>query len=273
MARTYSLAYLTVSGTPPVEHIKMAAEAGYDYVSLRTIPMHLPNEPLFLPDKDPQLRKDIEHALKDYNMGIFDMELARVREDLDVYSYEAAFDTAAQLGCKRVLSSIWTEDKAYRNERFGIICDLAAKYGMTVNLEFMSLAGVRDDLSALEVLNAVQRPNARMVVDTLYVQRSQIPVERLKQIDPKLLGFIHLCDGPKGMPELNRDDAFEVVRGARLYPGEGVIDIKAIVEALPPVNFSIELPNVKQVEQRGMAGHAAQCLKTAKAYFQKYNID
>ena len=47
MKRKFSLAYLTIPGTHPVDQIRIAAEAGYDFVSLRPIPMHLPNEPLF----------------------------------------------------------------------------------------------------------------------------------------------------------------------------------------------------------------------------------
>ena len=42
MSRKFSLAYLTIPGTAPVDQIRIAKEAGYDFVSLRTIPMHLP---------------------------------------------------------------------------------------------------------------------------------------------------------------------------------------------------------------------------------------
>ena len=37
MARKFSLAYLTIPGVDPVSQIKIAKEAGYDFVSLRTI--------------------------------------------------------------------------------------------------------------------------------------------------------------------------------------------------------------------------------------------
>lgn len=40
--RKYSLAYLTIPGTDPVTQIRIARKTGYDFVSLRTIPMHLP---------------------------------------------------------------------------------------------------------------------------------------------------------------------------------------------------------------------------------------
>ena len=39
MERKISLAYLTVPGITPVDEIRMAAELGYDYTSIRTIPM------------------------------------------------------------------------------------------------------------------------------------------------------------------------------------------------------------------------------------------
>ena len=48
MTRQFSLAYLTTPGIDPVEQIKTAKQAGYDYVSLRTIPMDLPGDPEFI---------------------------------------------------------------------------------------------------------------------------------------------------------------------------------------------------------------------------------
>ena len=45
MQREVSLAYLTIPGIEALDQIKLAAEAGYDAVSLRTIPMGQPGEP------------------------------------------------------------------------------------------------------------------------------------------------------------------------------------------------------------------------------------
>ena len=81
MSRKFSLAYLTIPGTGPVDQIRIAAEAGYDFVSLRPIPMHLPNEPLFRFDQDKKLFNEIKHALSENNIRLLDIELARVRED------------------------------------------------------------------------------------------------------------------------------------------------------------------------------------------------
>ncbi|MBQ7732816.1 MAG: sugar phosphate isomerase/epimerase, partial [Synergistaceae bacterium] len=98
MARKFSLAYLTIPGTNPMDQINIAKEAGYDFVSLRTIPMHLPGEPEFLPQKDPALFEAIRAALKEYDMPLMDIELARIRKDLDINEYKPAFEAAAKLG-------------------------------------------------------------------------------------------------------------------------------------------------------------------------------
>lgn len=55
MATQFSLAYLTIPGIDPVEQIKIARDAGYDCVSLRTIPMGLCDEPQVCLENNPQL--------------------------------------------------------------------------------------------------------------------------------------------------------------------------------------------------------------------------
>ena len=59
----------------------------------------------------------------------------------------------------------------------------------------------------------------------------------------------------------------EVVRKGHAYCGEDVVDWKGILKVLPENACSIELPNTKEIEARGAAGHAVRCLETAKACF------
>ncbi|NLY36228.1 MAG: sugar phosphate isomerase/epimerase [Tissierellia bacterium] len=273
MARKFSLAYLTIPGTSPVDQIKIAADAGYDFVSLRPIPMHLPNEPLFQFDKDPVLFKEIKKALLDNNIKLMDIELARVREDLNVADYESAFAAAAELGATDVLSSIWTKDKEYILEEFAKICDMAAKYSLKVNLEFVTFAGVTDLKESLEILDAIKRPNAFIMVDTLHAHRSNVTVDDLSKIDRNKFGFIHLCDGPAAIPSLEDSSMIGVAREGRLYPGKGGIDLKGMLLAMPPNAISIELPNSTEFQKRGAYGHAAECLRSAKEYFKENGIE
>lgn len=268
MSRKYSLAYLTIPGTNPIDHIKVAAEAGYDYVSLRPIPMHLPNEPLFQFDKDPVLFDNVKRALSEHKIKLLDIELARVREDLNVSEYESAFEAASQLGATDVISSIWTSDMDYALENFAKICDMAGKYSLRVNLEFVSFAGVRELNTAVEILDRVNRSNAYLLIDTLYVYKTGITPEDLAKVDKNKFGLIHVCDGPVEIPSLDDEGMMAIAREGRLYPGDGVIDIKGLLEAMPMVPISIELPNAIEMRRRGVYGHAVECLEKTKTLLE-----
>ena len=56
------------------------------------------------------------------------------------------------------------------------------------------------------------------------------------------------------------------MREARLYVGEGGIDVAGILEHIPPCVYSIELPHKERHEEMGYAEHATRCLETLKAY-------
>ena len=279
MARKFSLAYLTIPGVDPVSQIRIAKEAGYDYVSLRTIPMHLPGEPEFLPQKDPELFDAIQKALREYDMPLMDIELARVRPDLDIEEYRPAFEAAARLGATDVLGSIWSRDKAWYTDTAGKVADYAAEFGLKFNIEFLPWAGVRNLQEDITLVDKLGRDNVFVMVDTLHAGRAGVTAEELARTPRKYFNFIHLCDGPAGpdgdpvLDNIKDDLMLYTAREARFYPGEGVMDIAGMVKAMPNIPLSIELPNLKEIEARGQAGHAARCLETAKAYFKANGIE
>jgi len=272
MERLFSLAYLTIPGTHPADQIRIAKEAGYDCVSLRTIPMYLAGEPEFIMERDPDLFKATKEALKEYDMKLMDIELARVREDLDT-DFDAAFEKGAELGATDVLSSIWTKEKAFNVDRCGQICEKARKFGLTVNLEFVTFAGVTDLKGAVEILDEVKADNLKIMVDTVHAHRSHVTPADLAAVPAERYGFIHLCDCPGPVPALDDPEMIRVAREGRLYCGEGGADIAGMLKALPRNPCSIELPNAAQVQKIGKAGHAGRCLETAKAYFAANGVD
>jgi sugar phosphate isomerase/epimerase len=272
MSRPFSLAYLTIPGTPPPDQIRIAAECGYDCVSLRTIPMGLPEEPQLSLDKDPRLFASVRRALGDSGVRLLDVELIRIREDLAIESFAPPLEKASELGARNALCSIWSKDKRFYLDGFGRLCDLAARYGIDVNLEFVTFAGVADLARAVEVLEATGRPNARLLIDTLHAHRSRVRADDIARIDPGLIALIHLCDGPGPIPSLEDPSMIGVARAGRLYAGEGGIELAGMIKAMPAVPVSIELPNEDETRARGPSGHARRCLETARAYFAAHGI-
>ena len=279
MARKYSLAYLTIPGTGPVEQIRIAKETGYDFVSLRTIPMHLPGEPEFLLHKDEALFDSVKQALQEYDMKLNDIELARIRPDLDIAEYEPAFEKAAALGATDVLGSVWTRDRAYYTEQVGAVCEMAAKYGLCYNVEFLPWAGVRNLQEGITLVDKLSCSNLFLMVDTLHAGRAGVTAEELQRTDKKYFRFMHLCDGPAGpdgdpvLDNIKDELMLHTAREARLYPGEGVMDIAGMVAAIPGAVLSIELPHLARMQEYGAEAHAKLCLTSAKEYFKSKGVE
>lgn len=275
MSHKYSIAHLTVLGWSPAEMAYNAALIGYDYISIRNINMGVKGERDFsIPIGSPRYNA-LKEALDETGVGIHDIELARVVDGTDVKSYEQAFESGASLGAKGVISSVWTDNKDYYTEQFATLCDLAAQYKLNVYLEFVTWASVWDLKGALELLNTVKRPNARLLVDTLHAWRSKVSVADLAACPKELFDMAHLCDGPAEIP--SRDDKEALIytgRDARYYVGEGGINIADMVKTMrDDTVLSIELPHLARVEKYGYTEHARRCLATAKKYLGDNGVE
>ena len=261
----FSLAQLTVLKTSPAEISRIAAEAGYDFVSMRQIYMGLPEEPDYDLSKNKKLMEETKAVFAETGIQLLDNELARIFDGMDVKKYEPAMATARELGGRHVLSSIWTEKREYAVEKFAEACDLAKQYGLTVDLEYVPIAAVKNLAEAVNVLKTVNRPNAGLLIDMHHFQRAGDNPEELKKLPREWFHMAHLCDAPGEIPS-DRDEMTRVLREERSYVGEGGIDVASILQALPVVPYSIELPNLKNVARYGYQEHARRCLETAKKY-------
>ncbi len=270
MKHQYSLAYLTIPGTHPVDQIHIAKEAGYDGVSLRTISMRLPGEPdLHLADTE--TLKLVKAALKETGMKCFDIELGRIGDGLNIMDYEAEIAVGKELGAEYIISSFWTPDREFAIREEQKLCDLAAKYDMKVNLEFMSFSNILDLADELDVIKKVDRPNLKLMVDLLHIYRAYNKPEELDDIPAELFGFAHICDGPAEIPAVEDPMMKFVAREGRLYMGEGGCRNADFLAHMPKVPYySIELPNTAEMAVRGKLGHAKRCLETAQAICEKF---
>ncbi|GAA0370702.1 sugar phosphate isomerase/epimerase family protein [Bacillus horti] len=266
MTKQFSLAHLTVLECSPPELIYLASKAGYDFVSLRTICMGLPGEPNYTLHENKELLKQTKAALAETELKLLDIELARIYDGLDPKTYVPAFEVAAELGGRHVLSSIWTDDESFYTECFAEICDLAKPYGLTVELEFVPIASITTLADTLKVLVAVDKENAGLMVDAHHFYRSGDSVEDLDSVPQEWFRYFHLCDAPSGTPQ-SKEEMIRILREERLYVGEGGIDLKRIVERLPNIPLSLEIPNSKRAKELGYEEFARRCLQSAKNYF------
>jgi sugar phosphate isomerase/epimerase len=267
VSQQYSLAHLTVLGCPPPEMTYIAARAGYDYISPRLIYMGLPGEPNYALADNPEMLRQTKRALAETGLKVHDIELARIYDDMHPSKYLPAMEVAAELGAKAVLSSIWTPNLEYATEKFAEVCDLAKPFGLSVDLEFVPIASVNTLAGAAQVLRAVNRPNAGLMIDTHHFHRARDTAEALEGLPREWFHFAHLCDAQGDIPE-DRAEMTRILREERLYVGEGGIPVADILNRLPEMVYSIELPHLARAKEFGYAEHAFRCIESAKAYVE-----
>ena len=267
--QAFSLAHLTALALPPPELVEVAARAGYDYVSPRLIHLGLPGEPDHALDRQPQLLARTKAALASTGVRVHDIELARIVEGVDVRRFLPALEVGAELGARALLCSIWGGSRNEQVDAFARLCDLARPLGMTVDLEYVPIAAVTHLAQAVDVLRAADRPNAGLMIDMHHLHRAGDRVEDLDGLPREWFHFAHLCDAPAAIPA-DRDAMIHILREARLYVGEGGIDVAGILAHMPAVVHSIELPHRARTEALGEAEHARRCLATLKAYLAQH---
>ena len=141
------------------------------------------------------------------------------------------FALGAELGAKYAIASVWSADRDFFRVQFEKMCDLADKYGMKLNLEFVPFSNIPGLTEALAWMDLMDRPNVQVLVDTLHAHRVKVTPEQLREVAAERFGFVHLCDGPAFIPPVDHPDMVGVARGGRLYVGEGGID-PVLVEAI-----------------------------------------
>jgi sugar phosphate isomerase/epimerase len=268
MAYEFSLAHLTLLNLSPPDLIEVAARCGYDYVSLRPIAVTA-DEPKYPFGEDKELFAATRRKLADTGLKLLDIELVRVVEGIDARSCLPAFEAAAALGGKHVLSSVWTPDRDFAVDRFAEICALAKPFGLAVSLEFVSFADVSTLAQAAGIVAAAGADNAGICVDTLHFDRASTDLRELDNLAPSLFRFAQLCDAVKQHPA-SREEAIFTARSDRKFCGEGGLDVADIVNRLPQVPYSLEIPNAALALTMPPLAYARRCLDTAKAYLDAH---
>jgi sugar phosphate isomerase/epimerase len=273
MARQYSLSHLTLLDTPPPDLVRIAARAGYDFVGLRTMPLGITGEPRWVLEDDAAMRRETVRALADTGVRLLDVEVAAITTGKDPSSYREAFETAADLGARHVLASVRQAERNDAIDQFGAICDLARPLGLIVNLEFITFTTCRTLADAIDIVLAADRMNAGVLIDTLHFSRSRVRLEELSEIPASRLHYVHVSDAPAAFVDTT-DALAHTARSARLFLGEGGIDIAAIFRRLPADTIcALELPNKDRLDTLGPAAYADECLAAARRYFTIHNLE
>ena len=235
MTRQIALAALTCIELAPPDLVSVAAAADYDGVGFRLIPVAGQTLPAF------DLR-ELENRLADTDLAVLDVEVFRLSPETRIGDFEPAMATAARLRATDILVHGADPDESRLIESFGALCDLAQRYGLSANLEPMPWVEASTVPKAKRIIQAARKGNAALLVDPIHFYRADNTLDDLKDVPKRYMQF---CDARAGRPT-DVQELMRQARGDRLFPAEGALDLKGLVEALPAdLLMSVEIPYAK----------------------------
>lgn len=261
LSRPICLAPLTVLELGPAELVTCAAEAGFDGVGLRLI-RATEQEPLRATIGVTPLIRETRQRLDDAGLFVLDIEVLRLRPDTRVREHFGAFlETGAYLGATQILVTGNDPDHGRAADNLAELCILADEFGMTPNLEPMPWTDVRDLAEAVRIIKRCDGGGAGLLVDAIHYDRGQATPEDLRAIPGDWIRYVQICGAALPRPH-SIDELRYQGRHARLFPGEGCIDVVSLLQTLPAVPVSVEAP----VQWNAPAGvRARAALRTARS--------
>ncbi|TYL48834.1 sugar phosphate isomerase/epimerase family protein [Marinomonas sp. IMCC 4694] len=271
MAYSFSLAFLTLFDVAPSRAVEIAAQAGFSHVGLRLLPSATEGlYPLMTDDKE---LRDTQAAMQDTGVQLADIEIVRIGEGFRVEETVRFLERGARLGAKNVLVAGDDDNEARLIENYALFCDMAGRFGMTADLEFMPWTKVPNIASALRVVEGANQSNGGVLIDALHYHRAGMTPLDVKTIDPKWLHYVQFCDAMANF-DPSTEGLIHIARQARLNPGDGEIDLVSLLQAIPDGSvLSLEVPNFDYAKQQSpieracnaMAG-MKQVISAAKAH-------
>jgi sugar phosphate isomerase/epimerase len=241
MKRLIGIAPLTHLELSPPDMVSNAAAAGYDGLGLRLIPATA-DEPRHDTRGDTPLVRETARRLRDTGLQVWDIEIFRLQPDTRVAGYEGALEAGALLGARHVLAAPQDADPARLADHLGQLCTLAARYGLVVDLEPTPWYEVPTLGDAARVIEATGRSDVGLVVDAIHWDRAGDTPVSVAALKPGYFRYAQLCDAPAQRPA-DLATLLLQARAERLMPGDGGLDLRGLLRALPPgIPLSLEVP-------------------------------
>lgn len=261
----FSLEPLTFSGMPALELVGVAAAAEFDFVSL-VLNAPLPFVPADTIRTDTSARAEVANAMREKGVGLLDIECFNLTADALVDDFRPALQCGHELGARSCLSIIWDNpDRADALRKFQMLCDMAAEYGLRVNMEFLALCRDMPNLeTALEFVKDSRRENCGLVIDMVHLIRTGASIDTIRSLDPSWIGHVQLCDGPAFVPA---EKLMEEAAAERLFPGEGQLPVRAFVDAIPHEVMGLEVPKKEALKHTQPVEIAKTLIRTAREIY------
>ena len=252
MAKSLSLDCLTLTDTAPCDLIGSASAAGFDLVSTWV------NPPAAYPKQivTRAMERQCAALLADTGVSIHSLKVFDLVSEGSIQACRPALELGARLGGKAALAiHAANPDRAHVVELLATFVGVAAEYGLGVNLEPIAMGRTRTLADARDLIRDAG-VDAGILLDTYHLMRVGGCVQDIRAIEPGLIRYVQINDGPAHVPH---ETMHVEAREERLYPGAGVFPLVELLRAAPAnVPWAIETPSVRRARSGMSAPIQAQ---------------
>lgn len=262
-SRTYSLAQLTALPYTPPQMVDLAAATGCDACGVRLLPAAPGGAHHPMTGGSPQLAETLARQ-RDTGVRVLDLEIIRIGAGFDARAHGAFFEVGAALGAKHVLVAGDDADVGRMTANFAALCDAAAPFGLSCDLEPMPWCPVASVPDATRIVDGAARPNGAVLVDALHFFRSASTLDDVRRLPRSRLNYAQICDGRVPGPT-TPEGLIHDARCERLLPGEGGFDLHALFAALPAdLPVSVEIPSDTRAPAMGYLAWAKAAVAASR---------
>ncbi|MEJ5976705.1 TIM barrel protein [Novosphingobium sp. PS1R-30] len=224
---------ISVLGMPPVEFAQFTARMGCGNMGIALETMYPDNPegyPAWSMREDVALRRAFRSALDDNGVAISVGEgfLAWPHEDVSTYAADLDLMTELRAGAVNLLSI--DPDLARALDQTARFAEMASERGLPAVLEYMPGMAIGNLSTATQAARHAGSDRLKVMVDTMHFFRSGSQPADLAATDPKLIGYVQVCD----VPLVCKHESYgEEARFDRLAPGEGELPLDQFLAAVP----------------------------------------
>jgi sugar phosphate isomerase/epimerase len=244
-----SLDHLTLFELTPPELVQVASASGFTHVGLRLHPAAPPGERQHPMLGDSPMRRETLARMRNTGVAVLDFGVFRLKRGVDVTAFEPVLESAAVLGARKAVVNGDELDARVLADLLHALCELGRRYGIRMNLEPTPWTGIPTIGAAMAVIEACGDPDARLMIDTIHVDRSGGTLADLAAVPPALIDYVQVCDAVGPRPA-DFETMIYQARNERAFPGDGNLDLVGMLSVLPDeVPLSLEAP-VKSLAER-----------------------
>lgn len=242
-----ALAHLTVLEVPPLQLASLAAKIGYKAIGLRLYPA-FPGSVYYELPAGTAASREMQQRLRDEGIQVNDIEFIGIGEHFDARRLSGLLDAASALGARHLSVCGDDPDHSRLAANFANLCELAAPYGIRVELEYMAWRQVKNFDDALGIVSAANKQNGGVLIDALHLWRTGGSPLDVRRAPTGSMSFVQLCDAAAERPA-TPEALLQEARAGRLAPGCGALPLSELLAELPDgTAISLEVPSTVKMD-------------------------